>query len=475
MALVSAKSIFYPVLRQSGQQAVFSRRNLLLLQHRNALGKQLYLPSIVLQRYYAEKVVYSRSKPHINVGTIGHVDHGKTTLTAAITKVLSEIQMATAKAYNEIDNAPQEKARGITINIAHIEYETSNRHYSHIDCPGHADYIKNMITGTAQMDGAILVVAATDGAMPQTKEHLILAKQIGVENIVVYINKVDAADEEMVELVEMEIRELLNEMGLKGDTVPVVKGSALCALEGKKPEVGSESITKLLDAIDSYIPVPVRDYEKSFLLPIESIYSITGRGTVVSGRLERGKITKGMDCEFVGYDKTMKSVITGIEMYHKILEFAEAGDQLGALIKGIKRTDIKRGMFLCKPGSVKPHDHVEAQVYILTKEEGGRTKPIVDLSQLQIYSKTWDCPAQVNIAEKKIIMPGDDDKITLKLYKQMVFEKGQRFTLRDGATTVGTGVIINHLPNLHQTDRQILYAGKKGIEKLEKKRQRSKA
>lgn len=304
---------------------------------------QIIFPKYNQVRLYAEKKVYERTKPHCNVGTIGHVDHGKTTLTAAITKVLAEQKLAKLRQYADIDNAPEEKARGITINVAHIEYQTENRHYGHTDCPGHADYIKNMITGAAQMDGAILVVAATDGVMPQTREHLILAKQIGVNHIVVFINKVDAADKEMIELVEMEIRELLTEMGFDGENMPIIHGSALCALEGKNPEIGSEAILQLLQAVDSYIPTPIRDLDKPFLMPVENTYSIAGRGTVVTGRLERGILKKGVECEFVGHNKVLKSVITGIEMFHQILEESHAGDQLGALVRGLKRDDIKRG------------------------------------------------------------------------------------------------------------------------------------
>lgn len=313
----------------------------------------------VPRRFYAsEKKVFLRNKPHCNVGTIGHVDHGKTTLTAAITRVLADQELAESKGYSEIDNAPEERARGITINVAHVEYQTENRHYGHTDCPGHADYIKNMITGTAQMDGAILVVAATDGAMPQTREHLLLSKQIGVNHIVVFINKVDAADQEMVDLVEMEIRELMTEMGYDGDTVPVVKGSALCALEGKSPEIGHEAVMKLLAEVDTHIPTPVRELDKPFLLPVENVYSIPGRGTVVTGRLERGVVKKGNECEFVGFSKVIKSTVTGVEMFHQILDEAQAGDQLGALVRGVKRDDIKRGMVMCKPGSVKAIDQV---------------------------------------------------------------------------------------------------------------------
>lgn len=323
---------------------------------------------------------------------------------------MAEKALAQAKGYNEIDNAPEEKARGITINVAHVEYETMNRHYGHTDCPGHADYIKNMITGTAQMDGAILVVAATDGAMPQTREHLLLAKQIGITHVVVFINKVDAADAEMVELVEMEIRELLTEMGYDGDNLPIIKGSALMALEGKSPEIGSEAVLKLLEAVDTNIPTPERDLDKPFLMPVEHVYSIAGRGTVVTGRLERGTVKKGTEAEFVGYSKSFKSTITGIEMFHQILTEAHAGDQLGALIRGVKRDDIKRGMVMCKPGTIKPHDHVEAQAYILSPAEGGRKKPLSNYMQLQMFSKTWDCATIITIPEKNMAMPGEDTK-----------------------------------------------------------------
>ncbi|KAG8231616.1 hypothetical protein J437_LFUL010294 [Ladona fulva] len=389
--------------------------------------QQVLLPSYTLRRNYAaEKKVFLRDKPHCNVGTIGHVDHGKTTLTAAITKVLADKALAQAKQYAEIDNAPEEKARGITINVAHVEYSTPNRHYGHTDCPGHADYIKNMITGTAQMDGAILVVAATDGAMPQTREHLLLAKQIGVNHIVVFINKVDAADQEMVELVEMEIRELMSEMGYDGDNVPVIKGSALNALEGKSPETGSEAIMKLLDAIDGHIPTPVRDLDKPFLLPVENVYSIPG-----------------------------------VEMFHQILEEAHAGDQLGALVRGVKRDDIRRGMMMVKPGTAKAYDHLETQVYILNKEEGGRAKPFMSYVQMQMFSKTWDCAAQITIPDKEMVMPGEDAKLIVKLLRPMVLEQGQRFTLRDGSLTLGTGVVTKTLPHLSEKDRISLTEGKK--------------
>lgn len=425
-------------------------------------------PFIISQRNFAEKKVFQRTKPHCNIGTIGHVDHGKTTLTAAITKVLAEKDLAESKAYADIDNAPEEKARGITINVAHIEYQTDNRHYGHTDCPGHADYIKNMITGAAQMDGAILVVAATDGAMPQTREHLLLAKQIGVNHIVVFINKVDAADAEMVELVEMEIRELLSEMGYDGDNIPIIKGSALCALEDKSPDIGAKAILDLLDSVDKTIPTPERELDKPFLLPVESVYSIQGRGTVVTGRLERGVLKKGAECEFVGYNKVIKSTVTGVEMFHQILEEAQAGDQLGALVRGIKRDDIKRGMVMCKPGTCKANDQFEAQVYILSKDEGGRAKPFTSFIQLQMFSRTWDCATQVIIPGKEMCMPGEDTPLTLKLFRPMVLEQGQRFTLRDGSITLGTGVVTKILSPLSETERMELTEGKKGREKKEK-------
>ncbi|KAF6203558.1 hypothetical protein GE061_001890 [Apolygus lucorum] len=426
-------------------------------------------PAITLNyRYYAapsEKKVFQRTKPHCNVGTIGHVDHGKTTLTAAITKVLADKQLAKAKGYAEIDNAPEEKARGITINVAHIEYQTDVRHYGHTDCPGHADYIKNMITGAAQMDGGILVVAATDGAMPQTREHLLLAKQIGINHIVVFINKVDAADQEMIDLVEMEIRELMSEMGFDGDNLPVIKGSALSALEGKNPEIGSKAIFELLEAVDKYIPTPTRELDKPFLLPVENVYSIPGRGTVVTGRLERGVVKKGNEVEFLGFNKAFKTTVTGIEMFHQILDEAQAGDQLGALIRGTKRDEIRRGMVMCKPGSIKAEDHVKSQVYLLTKEEGGRNKPLVPYMQMQMFSRTWDCAVQVNIPAKEMVMPGEDSALILKLLKPMVLEKGQRFTLRIGSMTVGTGVVTEVLATLNEKEREMLLDSKKKREK----------
>lgn len=421
-------------------------------------------------RHYATvptggKKVFQREKPHCNVGTIGHVDHGKTTLTAAITKVLAEKKLAKIKKFDEIDNAPQEKLRGITINASHVEYSTEKRHYGHTDCPGHADYIKNMITGAAQMDGAILVVAATDGAMPQTKEHLILAKQIGIDHMVVFVNKADAADKEMIELVEMELRELMNELGMKGDDVPFVVGSALAALEGKDPEIGKETILKLLDMIDEHIPTPSRALDLPFSLPIESVFSIQGRGTVVTGRLDRGILKKGFECEIIGYNKHIKTTVTGLEMFHQILEESQAGDQVGALIRGVKREDIRRGMVLCKPGTMKAHDHFEAQVYVLKKDEGGKGRPYTTHFQPQMFSKTWDCAANMTVVGKEMVMPGEDATLQMKLIKPMVLEKGQRFTLRDGAVTLGTGVVTNVFENLTTEEKIAL---EKGLKKRKK-------
>merc|ERR1712131_64080 len=393
------------------------------------------------------KKTYARDKPHVNIGTIGHVDHGKTTLTAAITKVLAEAGGARYKKYEDIDNAPEEKARGITINASHVEYTTANRHYAHTDCPGHADYVKNMITGTAQLDGCILVVAATDGQMPQTREHLLLARQIGVEHIVVFINKADAVeDKEMLELVELEIRELLTEFGYDGETTPVIIGSALCALENKQPDLGVNAVMNLLEVVDNHIPLPKRELEKPFLLPIESVYSIPGRGTVVSGTLERGVIKKGDECEFVGHNRSHKSVVTGIEMFHQSLDRAEAGDNLGALVRGLKREDIRRGMVMSKPSSIQPHQKVKAQVYVLSKEEGGRHKPFVSNFMPVMFSLSWDMACKITLpADKEMVMPGEDTSLTLTLRQPMVLEKGQRFTLRDGNKTIGTGLVTETL------------------------------
>eukprot|EP00112_Aurelia_sp_Birch-Aquarium-sp1_P014895 Seg3249.1 transcript_id=Seg3249.1/GoldUCD/mRNA.D3Y31 product="Elongation factor Tu mitochondrial" protein_id=Seg3249.1/GoldUCD/D3Y31 len=399
-------------------------------------------------RYYAAeatKRVFDRTKPHVNIGTIGHVDHGKTTLTAAITKTLADTGSAKYKKYDDIDNAPEEKARGITINASHVEYETENRHYGHIDCPGHADYIKNMITGAAQMDGGILVVAATDGQMPQTREHLLLANQVGVKNLVVFINKADAVDDkEMLDLVELEMREILTEYGYDGDNTPVIIGSALCALEDRERVMGHDAIVKLLEAVDSHIPTPTRDLDKPFLLPVEDTFSISGRGTVVSGRIERGIINKGDEVEITGQGVTLKTTVTGLEMFHKQLDHGEAGDNLGALVRGIKREDVKRGMVVCAPGSIKSYTKFDAQVYILKKEEGGRHKPFVSNYTPQIYVRTADVAAAITLPEgTSFVMPGDDAKFTMALMHPLPIELGTRFTLREGSRTVGTGVVVN--------------------------------
>lgn len=390
---------------------------------------------------------FDRSKPHVNIGTIGHVDHGKTTLTAAITKVLAEKGGANFLDYGAIDRAPEERARGITISTAHVEYETDKRHYSHVDCPGHADYIKNMITGAAQMDGAIIVVAASDGQMPQTREHLLLARQVGVQNLVVFVNKVDTIDdEEMLELVEMEMRELLSSYGFDGDNTPVIMGSALCALEGKRPEIGSEAIMKLLDAVDEHIPTPERDLEKPFLMPIEDSFSISGRGTVVTGRVERGSLKKGEEVEIVGFNTTpIKTTVTGIEMFKKELDQAMAGDNNGILLRGIKRDDVKRGMILCKPGSVKAHTKFLSSLYILTKEEGGRHSPFGENYRPQMFIRTADETVILTFPEgadhSQQVLPGDNVEMQCSLLHPTPLEVGQRFNIREGGKTVGTGLI----------------------------------
>ncbi|KAJ3096829.1 translation elongation factor Tu [Phlyctochytrium planicorne] len=399
---------------------------------------------------------YDRSKPHVNIGTIGHVDHGKTTLTAAITKVLAEAGGAQFRDYASIDKAPEERARGITINSTHVEYETKNRHYAHVDCPGHADYIKNMITGAAQMDGAIIVVSATDGQMPQTKEHLLLARQVGIQDIVVFINKVDAVDDkEMLELVEMEMRDLLSEYGFDGEKVPIIFGSALCALDGKQPEIGQEAILKLMEAVDAHIPVPVRDLDKPFLMPIEDVFSIAGRGTVATGRVERGVITKGTEIEIIGYGPTQKTIITGVEMFHKELDRAEAGDNAGLLLRGLKREQLRRGQVIAAPGTISPHKSFIAQLYILTKDEGGRHTPFVDNYKPQLYSRTMDITCAIhwpdnaegnkNREEGKMIMPGDNVEMRVDLTLPMAIDEGLRFTIREGGKTVGTGVVTKIL------------------------------
>ena len=386
---------------------------------------------------------FERTKPHVNVGTIGHVDHGKTTLTAAITTVLSKLFGGEAKAYDQIDAAPEEKARGITINTAHVEYETKNRHYAHVDCPGHADYVKNMITGAAQMDGAILVVSAADGPMPQTREHILLARQVGVPYIIVYMNKCDMVDDaELLELVEMEVRELLDKYEFPGDDTPIIHGSAKLAMEGDKGELGEGSIMKLAEALDSYIPQPERAVDGAFLMPVEDVFSISGRGTVVTGRVERGVIKVGEEIEIVGIVPTQKTTCTGVEMFRKLLDQGQAGDNVGILLRGTKREDVQRGQVLCKPGSVKPHTHFTAEIYVLSKEEGGRHTPFFNNYRPQFYFRTTDVTGAVELPkDKEMVMPGDNVSITVKLIDPIAMEEGLRFAIREGGRTVGAGVV----------------------------------
>ena len=389
------------------------------------------------------KSKFERTKPHVNVGTIGHVDHGKTTLTAAITTVLSKLFGGEAKAYDQIDAAPEEKARGITINTAHVEYETKNRHYAHVDCPGHADYVKNMITGAAQMDGAILVVSAADGPMPQTREHILLARQVGVPYIIVYMNKCDMVDDaELLELVEMEVRELLDKYEFPGDATPIIHGSAKLAMEGDKGELGEGSIMKLAEALDTYIPTPERAVDGAFLMPVEDVFSISGRGTVVTGRVERGVIKVGEEIEIVGITPTQKTVCTGVEMFRKLLDQGQAGDNVGVLLRGTKREDVQRGQVLCKPGSVKPHTHFTAEIYVLSKEEGGRHTPFFNNYRPQFYFRTTDVTGAVELPkDKEMVMPGDNVSITVKLINPIAMEEGLRFAIREGGRTVGAGVV----------------------------------
>ncbi len=390
------------------------------------------------------KKKFERTKPHVNVGTIGHIDHGKTTLTAAITRVLSNKGLAEYRSFDSIDNAPEEKKRGITIATAHVEYETDKRHYAHVDCPGHADYIKNMITGAAQMDGAILVVAATDGPMPQTREHILLARQVGVPYIVVALNKVDAVqDEELLELVELEVRELLSKYEFPGDDIPVVRVSALKALDDPKGE-WAESILKLMEAVDTYIPVPERPKDKPFLMPIEDVFSIEGRGTVVTGRVERGLVKINDEVEIVGIRETRKTVVTGTEMFHRTLDAAEAGDNVGCLLRGIKREEVERGQVLAKPGSIKPHTHFKAQIYVLTKEEGGRHTPFFKGYRPQFYIRTTDVTGEVQLPEGvEMVMPGDNIQMDISLITPIAIEEGMRFAIREGGRTVGAGAVTN--------------------------------
>ncbi|ADZ70150.1 elongation factor Tu [Polymorphum gilvum] len=391
------------------------------------------------------KEKFERTKPHVNIGTIGHVDHGKTTLTAAITMTLAETGGAVAKAYDQIDAAPEEKARGITISTAHVEYETENRHYAHVDCPGHADYVKNMITGAAQMDGAILVCSAADGPMPQTREHILLARQVGVPALVVFMNKVDQVDdEELLELVEMELRELLSSYDFPGDDIPIVKGSALAAVENRDPAIGRDAIRALMAAVDEYIPTPERPIDQPFLMPIEDVFSISGRGTVVTGRVERGIVKVGEEVEIVGIRDTRKTTVTGVEMFRKLLDQGQAGDNIGALIRGIGREDVERGQVLCKPGSVTPHTKFKAEAYILTKEEGGRHTPFFTNYRPQFYFRTTDVTGIVSLPEgTEMVMPGDNVSVEVELIVPIAMEEGLRFAIREGGRTVGAGVVAS--------------------------------
>ena len=391
------------------------------------------------------KQKFERTKPHCNIGTIGHVDHGKTTLTAAITKVLAESGGATFTSFDQIDKAPEEKARGITISTAHVEYETANRHYAHVDCPGHADYVKNMITGAAQMDGAILVVSAADGPMPQTREHILLARQVGVPALVVYMNKVDQVDDpELLELVELEIRELLSKYEFPGDDIPIVQGSALAALEGKDEDTGAKSIVALMEAVDAYVPQPERPKDQPFLLPIEDVFSISGRGTVVTGRIERGVVKVGEEVEIIGIRDTQKTVVTGVEMFRKLLDSGEAGDNVGVLLRGTKREEVERGQVLCKPGSVTPHTKFKAEAYILTKDEGGRHTPFFTSYRPQFYFRTTDVTGVVHLPEgTEMVMPGDNVTMEVELIVPIAMEEKLRFAIREGGRTVGAGVVAS--------------------------------
>jgi len=391
------------------------------------------------------KAKFERTKPHCNIGTIGHVDHGKTSLTAAITKVLAETGGATYTAYDQIDKAPEERARGITISTAHVEYETKNRHYAHVDCPGHADYVKNMITGAAQMDGAILVVSAADGPMPQTREHILLARQVGVPAIVVFMNKVDMVDDpELLDLVELEVRELLSKYQFPGDKIPIVRGSALMALEDKSKEIGHDAILKLMEQVDAYIPQPKRDKDQPFLMPIEDVFSISGRGTVVTGRVERGIVHVGDEIEIVGLKATTKTVVTGVEMFRKLLDQGEAGDNIGALLRGTKREEVERGQVLAAPGSITPHTNFKCEAYVLTKEEGGRHTPFFSNYRPQFYFRTTDVTGTIKLPEgTEMVMPGDNISMEVELIAPIAMEKGLRFAIREGGRTVGAGVVAD--------------------------------
>ena len=391
------------------------------------------------------KAKFERNKPHCNIGTIGHVDHGKTSLTAAITKVLAETGGATFTSYANIDKAPEERERGITISTAHVEYETADRHYAHVDCPGHADYVKNMITGAAQMDGGILVVSATDGPMPQTREHILLARQVGVPQLVVFMNKVDLVDDaEILELVEMEIRELLSKYDFDGDNIPIIQGSATCALNDTNPEIGHDAVLKLMQAVDSFIPQPARPLDKPFLMPIEDVFSISGRGTVVTGRVEQGVVKVGEEVEIVGLKDTKKTVCTGVEMFRKLLDQGQAGDNIGALIRGVGREEVERGQVLCKPGSIKPHTEFTSEVYVLSKDEGGRHTPFFANYRPQFYFRTTDVTGEVVLPEgTEMVMPGDNVQLGVKLIAPIAMEQGLRFSIREGGRTVGSGVVAS--------------------------------
>jgi elongation factor Tu len=393
------------------------------------------------------KEKFVRSKPHVNIGTIGHVDHGKTTLTAAITLVLQKKGLAQFRSYDSIDNAPEEKARGITINTAHVEYQTDNRHYAHVDCPGHADYVKNMITGAAQMDGAILVVSAADGPMPQTREHILLARQVGVPYIVVYMNKVDMVDDpELLELVELELRDLLKEYNFPGDEIPIVKGSALEALNNPDDAMKTKSIMELMAAVDSYIPTPVREIDKPFLMPVEDVFTITGRGTVGTGRIERGRIKVSDEVEIIGLGAKMKSVVTGVEMFRKLLDSGDAGDNVGLLLRGVEKTDLERGMVIAKPGSITPHTKFTAEIYVLKKEEGGRHTPFFNGYRPQFYFRTTDVTGVANLPQgMEMVMPGDNVTVTVELISPIAMEEGLRFAIREGGRTVGAGAVAKIL------------------------------
>jgi elongation factor Tu len=390
------------------------------------------------------KAKFERNKPHCNIGTIGHVDHGKTSLTAAITKILAKSGGASFTAYDQIDKAPEERARGITISTAHVEYETANRHYAHVDCPGHADYVKNMITGAAQMDGAILVVSAADGPMPQTREHILLARQVGVPALVVFLNKCDMADPDLLELVEMEVRELLSSYQFPGDDIPVIKGSALMALEDKSPELGENAILELMAAVDAYIPQPERAIDRPFLMPVEDVFSISGRGTVVTGRVERGVVKVGEEVEIVGLKATVKTTVTGVEMFRKLLDSGQAGDNIGALLRGTKREDVERGQVLAAPNSIKPHNKFKAEAYVLTKEEGGRHTPFFTNYRPQFYFRTTDVTGVVTLPEGvEMVMPGDNVSMDVELIAPIAMDEGLRFAIREGGRTVGAGVVAS--------------------------------